>query len=71
MFFNFLIYLILSVDVPGEANLGVLVGVKDPLVFSEPVPLAWQLLVTQSPEQIADAKHNTSLQYQHMRTTKH
>ena len=49
-------YLIFSVDVPGEANLGVLVGVKDPLVFSEPVPLAWQLLVTQSPEQIAVAQ---------------
>ena len=50
-------YLILSLDVPEEANLGVLVWVKDPLVFSEPVPLAWRLLVTRSPEQIAVAQH--------------
>ena len=49
-------YLIFSVDVPEEANLEVLVGVKDPLVFSEPVPLAWRLLVTRSPEQIAVAQ---------------
>ena len=49
-------YLIFSVDVPEEANLEVLVGVKGPLVFSEPVPLAWRLLVTQSPEQISVAQ---------------
>ena len=49
-------YLIFSVDVPEEANLEVLVGVKDPLVFSEPAPFAWRLLVTRSPEQIAVAQ---------------
>ena len=43
--FNF----IFSIVVPEEADLGVLVWVKDPLVFSESAPLACRLLVNPSP----------------------